>query len=133
MERSGSFSSSVIKLSRRRAVLAVPIRVVKGLPAKWGKALEEELCRAMSESKSLEVRRSLEQVIPNWDPASTPQGLRDYRAIEVLERIGNPEAREVLKGLAKGAPTAWRTQEAKRSLVRLSDRCSVTSVTSKNR
>jgi HEAT repeat protein len=38
--------------------------------------------------------------------------LRAYRAIEVLERIGTPEARQVLQALAKGAPGALITTSA---------------------
>ena len=41
------------------------------------------------------------------------------RALEVLERIGTPEARQILLSLAKGAPEAALTQEAKASLERL--------------
>ena len=38
---------------------------------------------------------------------------------EVLERIATPGAREVLKGLADGAPGAWLTREARAALGRL--------------
>jgi hypothetical protein len=41
------------------------------------------------------------------------------RAIEVLEHIGTPEARQVLDTLARGAAVARVTQEAKASLKRL--------------
>ena len=44
------------------------------------------------------------------------------RAVEVLERIGTPEARQVLAKLADGAPEARLTQEAKASLQRLAKR-----------
>ncbi len=42
------------------------------------------------------------------------------RNIEVLERIGTPEARQLLQTLANGAPGALQTEEAKDSLQRLS-------------
>jgi len=42
--------------------------------------------------------------------------MRNSRAIWVLERIGTPEARAVLEDLAKGAPEARQTQEAKAAL-----------------
>jgi hypothetical protein len=41
------------------------------------------------------------------------------RAIEILERIGTPEARKGLEDLAKGIPEARQTQEAKAALIRL--------------
>jgi hypothetical protein len=40
----------------------------------------------------------------------------------VLERIGSPEAKAVLKTLAKGAPGARETEEAKASVERLATR-----------
>jgi hypothetical protein len=44
------------------------------------------------------------------------------RALEVLEHIATPEAQQVLKTLATGAPEARLTQEAKASLARLARR-----------
>jgi hypothetical protein len=41
------------------------------------------------------------------------------RAVEVLEHIGTPDAREVLEKLTRGDPSARLTQEAKASLERL--------------
>ena len=38
--------------------------------------------------------------------------LRTYRAVEVLERIGTPEARQLLKTMAEGAPEAMLTTAA---------------------
>jgi WD40 repeat protein len=62
------------------------------------------------------------------DPA-TPEGgepsaedVREGRALEVLEHIGTAEAQALLAELAKGAPEAWLTQEARRCLDRLGAR-----------
>jgi RNA polymerase sigma factor (sigma-70 family) len=44
--------------------------------------------------------------------------LRDYRAVEVLEQIGTPEARAVLQTLAGGAPGARVTTSAQAALKR---------------
>jgi WD40 repeat protein len=44
--------------------------------------------------------------------------LRAFRAVEVLERIGNAQAREVLQGLAEGAPGALLTTSAQAAFQR---------------
>jgi WD40 repeat protein len=51
-------------------------------------------------------------------PVTDPELLRHIRTVEVLERIATPAAREVLEALAKGAPAARLTREAKASLER---------------
>jgi WD40 repeat protein len=45
--------------------------------------------------------------------------LRAYRAVEILERIGTTEARQLLEALADGAPGALVTKSAQAALVRL--------------
>jgi hypothetical protein len=52
-------------------------------------------------------------------PITDPETARGVRAVEVLERVGTPQAREVLRDLAKGAPSAWLTREARAALTRL--------------
>jgi WD40 repeat protein len=74
--------------------------------------------RAASEAKpSPEVRRRLEQLLAEADdwPADL---LRPWRALEILEQIGTPQAREVLEALSQGAPAARLTQQAKAALAR---------------
>jgi hypothetical protein len=41
------------------------------------------------------------------------------RALEALEHMDAPEARELLQRLANGAPEAWLTKEATAALRRL--------------
>jgi hypothetical protein len=48
--------------------------------------------------------------------------MRVLRVIDVLEKIGTPDAQAVLDGLARGAPEADLMQEAKASLQRLAKR-----------
>ena len=50
--------------------------------------------------------------------------LRRLRAIDVLERIGSPEAARILRDLAGGAPSAGETLEAKTASERLAHRIS---------
>jgi hypothetical protein len=66
----------------------------------------------------------LEQLIVKQEREwlSSPQRLRSRRALEVLERAGTSEAKDVLATLAKGAPGAWLTRDAKAVLARLTQR-----------
>jgi hypothetical protein len=74
---------------------------------------------ALERPLPLELRRRLEKLL---DGSLSPERLRELRALEVLERLGTPEARGVLRGLAGGAPGARLTREAKGSLERLGNR-----------
>jgi hypothetical protein len=51
-----------------------------------------------------------------------PEELRALRAIEVLEMIGNLEARQVLTELARGGPETRITDQARAACARLSHR-----------
>jgi WD40 repeat protein len=90
--------------------------------AGFGRAIEAALRQALQGNPSLEVRRRVEELLeqmPEDGPAvvlATPQGLR---ALEVLEQIGTPMAREVLRTLAGGLAEAELTQQARAALARL--------------
>jgi hypothetical protein len=87
--------------------------------SKLGDAITPDLRRALAKRPALEVRRRIQQQLDqahDW----TPERLRDHRAIQALEHIGTPEARQLLEALAGGAPGARRTEEAKAVLGRLS-------------
>lgn len=87
---------------------------------KLGELAESNLKRALSGKPSLEVRRRIEQLLHKLrEPIRTPRLLQSIRALEVLEDIGTPEARRLLQELAKGAPEARLTRDAKESLRRL--------------
>jgi hypothetical protein len=86
---------------------------------KLGAAAESALRQALAGNPSLETRRRLEKLVDQLDFAKTPGQLRLLRAVEVLEDIGTVEARQMLAGLAKGAPHTRLTEEAKASLERL--------------
>ncbi|HMC90680.1 MAG TPA: hypothetical protein VKI17_14080 [Gemmataceae bacterium] len=83
-----------------------------------GEAAEQGLRKALQRPRSPELKRRTEQVL---DTTEVPSGdsLRAMRAVEVLEHIGSPEAKQILEALAQGATEARLTQEARASLERL--------------
>jgi RNA polymerase sigma factor (sigma-70 family) len=78
--------------------------------------------RVLSGNPSAEVRSRIAQLAEKCAPARSPERLRALRAVEVLEQVGTAEARSVLEALAKGAPEARLTLEARASLARLDAR-----------
>src|SRR5262249_5404273 len=91
--------------SRRLATLADPA----------GPALRA----ALKADPSPEKRRRIEEALATLTGVPPANVLRDLRGVEVLERIGTPEARQLLGELARGAPGARLTREAKAALERL--------------
>jgi RNA polymerase sigma factor (sigma-70 family) len=90
---------------------------------KMGDLSEPALRKVLIGQPSLEARRRVEQLLQKLRAAITnPEQLQALRGIEVLEYIGTPQARQVLETLAKGAPEARLTREAKASLRRLDSR-----------
>jgi Spy/CpxP family protein refolding chaperone len=82
---------------------------------------EPLLRKAVAADPSPEARRRIEALLNKLQGPVTSAGtLRSIRAVEVLEHIATPEAREVLQNLAKGAAEARLTHEAKAALDRLS-------------
>ncbi len=82
-------------------------------------ALEAALKTELSPDARRRIGELLEQL---RRPTATPERLRGNRALEVLEQIGDAEAKRVLEALSKGTPEAWLTREAKASLERLGRR-----------
>jgi WD40 repeat protein len=76
-------------------------------------ALRQALASAETRA-SVERRRRLERALREVRWAARAE----LRAVEVLDLIGAPETRPLLEALAKGAPEAALTREAKRSLLR---------------
>jgi RNA polymerase sigma factor (sigma-70 family) len=86
---------------------------------KLAEAAEGSLRGTLESKPSAEVIRHVEDLLKKLEG---PGRLRQDRALEVLEWIGDDPAKESLKSLADGAPNAWLTQEARASLDRLAMR-----------
>jgi hypothetical protein len=87
---------------------------------KLGEDVVLALRRTLDRNPTLEVRKRLEDLLSRAKVLHSGDILRGVRAVEVLERIGSAEARRMLTMLAKGAPKARQTREAKAALDRLS-------------
>jgi RNA polymerase sigma factor (sigma-70 family) len=84
-----------------------------------GEVTGPALRKALAGQPSPELRRRLERLLEKQDEANlTPERLRARRGLDVLERIGTAEARQVVERLAGGTPEAWLTREAKATLER---------------
>jgi hypothetical protein len=78
--------------------------------------------KALEGKPKLESRRLLQELAKKaerawWDVSG--ERLRSLRAIEVLERAGTPQARDVLTTLAAGTEGTRLTEEVKAALARL--------------
>ena len=74
---------------------------------------------ALREAAAVEAKRRLTKIIEEVDAHKTaPASLRAVRAVEVLERIRNPEAIALLQSLSNGAAHSWLTKAAKDALSR---------------
>src|SRR5262249_54767959 len=87
---------------------------------KLGERAEPDLRAALAGKPNLETRKRLEELLARLEAQlQSPDHLRGLRAIEALEHIATSEAKKLLQEIAKGAPEARLTQEAKASLGRL--------------
>jgi WD40 repeat protein len=88
--------------------------------AATGKAARTALMKAMEGRPSAEKKRQLTDLLDALQSIKPhPEMVRPTRALEVLERLGTPEAKQVLEDLAKGDADAPLTLEAKTTLKRL--------------
>jgi WD40 repeat protein len=78
------------------------------------------LLRTLEERLSIEKKLRIEKVLKNIKlEFPSPDLLRAVRAVEVLERLGTPAARNLLKTLASGREEERLTSEARAALQRL--------------
>jgi hypothetical protein len=82
---------------------------------------EPALRHVLAGKPSLEVRQRVELILKKSD-GKLPNYWRALRALEALEQIGTPEAREVFEALADGTSGNWLNQEARAVLQRLAKR-----------
>jgi WD40 repeat protein len=85
---------------------------------KMGEGAAHFLVKALEGKPGLELRRRLEELLSRCDSTST-LALQHHRAVAILEWIGTPAARSLLRTLADGAPRARLTIEARAALQRL--------------
>ncbi|HEX4613277.1 MAG TPA: hypothetical protein VH092_34135, partial [Urbifossiella sp.] len=90
---------------------------LQALGAAAAPALRSALKGTASVEQASRLRRLLAgvslRVVPPGD------GLREVRAVAVLERIGTPDAQKLLAELAGGVPDARMTEEAAAAVARL--------------
>lgn len=103
---------------RRFAVRQRATQELEQTPAEWAFLLRQ----ALMAGPDLELRRRLEAVreVASVN-AYSAETVRSLRAVAVLERIGDPEARALLRRLAVGLPDAPLTQQAQAALRRLAE------------
>jgi WD40 repeat protein len=88
-----------------------------------GEQIVPAIDKALAANPSLETRLRLQELRDRMTGLVLKDDrLQIVRAVEVLERIGSPEARQVLQSLASGAPGALTTAQAGAALERLAKR-----------
>jgi WD40 repeat protein len=86
---------------------------------KLGELVVPVLNKVLEDNPPLETKRRLEELRGKLTAfVLAGDRLRAFRAVEVLEHIGTPEARQVLQTLADGAPGALVTTSAQAALKR---------------
>jgi WD domain, G-beta repeat len=88
-----------------------------------GASAEKTLRRTLKAEPSPEVRQRVEALLESLENRPLkPEVLRGVRAVEILDRIGSPEAVDLLRRLSQRNPDPRILMEAKASLRRLVDR-----------
>jgi len=87
---------------------------------KVGRQAEKALREALKHKPSLEMTRRVERLLVSLqEKGLAPEPVRVARAIEALEQMEAPEARQLLEALGGGLPGATTTEEAKAALARM--------------
>jgi hypothetical protein len=87
---------------------------------KLGEQARDAFKTALASKPSSELKRRVAALLEKLDQhAYSPETLRDLRALETLEMIGDAEARTLLETMTTGATNDPRTQDARAALERL--------------
>jgi WD40 repeat protein len=91
--------------------------------ANLGRLAEGALSRALDREPSAELKNRIQDLLDKLDSKEdNPEQWRLLRAIEVLERLGTPEARRLLRKLDKEASDPNAAREAQASMERLGEK-----------
>lgn len=90
--------------------------------AKAGEDAADVLRHALNNSPSAESKRRMEDLLSRLKEGSDSRRLRFLRALEALERIGTPPAKELLRELARKPMSVELKEEVQASLRRLGDK-----------
>lgn len=94
--------------------------------ARFGELILTQIEQAIKETDSLEARKRLESLAEMARASSRPFGsmtrIGEWRALEILEKIGSPPAIKILRELANGAPNGQLTIAARAALARADSR-----------
>ncbi len=80
------------------------------------------LRQGLANDPSVEAKGRIEELLSRLDKGGSSEHLRNLRAIEVLERIGTPQAKDVLRELVRKPLPADLDEEIHASLQRMGDR-----------
>jgi WD40 repeat protein len=91
---------------------------------RFGESAEKALRAALAAAPPLEMKRRIDRLLKKLEPPAVPTGetLRSVRAVQVLEGLGDAEARRFLHELANGAAGVRLTEEATAALARIEHR-----------
>jgi hypothetical protein len=88
--------------------------------AEWIDVAAPHLMEVVARSQSLEARTRARRLLENHKP-HPEYAWREFRALEVLEKMAVPAARDMLRSLADDAPTSLRAREAQAALIRCAE------------
>jgi hypothetical protein len=90
--------------------------------AEAGSDAADALRKALANDPSVEAKGRIEGLLKRLDKGGSSEHLRHLRAIEVLERIGTPPAKDMLRELARKPLPEELDEEIHASLQRMGER-----------